>query len=181
MAKFVAIKTIKRAQKIERSGRMKAHKSPVRFETDDPILKFILWKKVIFAMPVSTNYVLSHQWIAEMSRWYRHVPVSAVYFEIPDDWEVYYGHFAAAKQTATAAEVCGYFYDKIQADDISSLAGFEVQIPCDFVDNISRVKHRVKRVGWRRDPKIMVTDLDAYRRTYMSPAVYKRYAALKYN
>lgn len=181
MAKFVSIKTLKRAQKIERNGYIKAYPAPVRSAVTDRRPQFFQWEKVIFAMPVTPNYLLSHQWIAEISRCYRHSPVSAIYFEIPDDEMVYAGQFSASKVFASAAEVCGYFYDAIQSDDISHLPGFEVQIPCDYVNNITRIKHRIKRVGWRRDPKRMATNLEEYWRSFKDNTSVERLMAWKYD
>ena len=182
MAKLVTIKTVKRAKQIEESGVIKACLATILLPTEELGARGkIQTIPIVYAMPVSTNYVISHQWIAEISRCYRHQPVSAVYFELPDEYPVYFGHFAGVKTKATAVEACGYFYQKIHSEDINTLIGFEVLIPCDFLGNIKKVKHHLKRTGWRLDPRIMVTDAEQYRRAYQTDKEYLDYIKLKYD
>jgi hypothetical protein len=182
MAKFVTIKTMKRAQAIERSGVIKAHAASFLIPTK---LKGStgLWyhAKVVYAMPVSTNYVVSHQWIAEIQSNYAHVPVSAIYFDLPDEQMVYFGHYAAAKLKATAGEVCAYFYQELQKDDFSHLMGFEVLIPCDSVENIKRIKHDMDWVGWRTRAVWMVTNRNLYNSAVNGKLPYQVYLKRKYS
>ena len=181
MAKFVTIKTKKSAERARRSGRIKGYKFSYGLMPKKDGDKVIArWDKGVFAMPLSPNYLLSHQWIAEMERCYHHVPISAIYLDIPDDTKVYYGHYAGHKTISTAAEVCGYFFDMIRADEISSLLGLEVIIPCDYLEGITKVNHHIKRVGWRIYPKKMITNHDHYRRSYMTKWQYQRYLKQKY-
>lgn len=181
MAKFVTIKTKKSAERAKRSGQIKGYKfSYGLMPESDGKLVLARWDKGVFVMPVSPNYLLSHQWIAEIERCYKHVPISAIYLEIPDETKVYYGHYAGYKQIATASEVSGYFYEKIESDEISSLLGFEVIIPCNSLTGITKVKHYIKRVGWRIYPKKMITNHDHYRRAYMTRWQYQRYLKQKY-
>lgn len=163
MAKFVTIKTMKRAQAIERSGIIKAHQANFLITTQRKGYRGDNHRaKVVYAMPVSINYVASHQWIAEIRRWYAHMPVSAIYFDLPDEQLVYCGHYAGVKDKKTAAEVGAYFYREVQKDDISHLMGFEVLIPSDIVGNIKTIKHDMKLTGWRLDGRWMASNLDAY-------------------
>jgi hypothetical protein len=169
MAKFLAIKTMKRAQTIERSGLIKARRARFfvveRLRENNTLLRR---EKVIYAMPVSTNYVVSHQWIAEIKRIYAHMPVSAIYFDLPDEQMVYFGHYAGDKDQMSAAEVSAYFYRELQKDDYSHLMGFEVLIPSDIVGGIKTVKHDMKLTGWRRDGRWMARNLNSYYGTFIS-------------
>jgi hypothetical protein len=163
MAKFVTIKTMKRARAIERSGIIKARKTSFLIPTarQGHIGEYYR-VNYVDAMPVSTNYVISHQWIAEIKRMYAHMPVSAIYFDLPDEQTLYYGHYAGVKKKSTAAEVASYFYQELQKDDFSHLMGFEVLIPSDIEGAIKSIKHDMKLTGWRRDGRWMARNLDTY-------------------
>jgi len=181
MAKFVTIKMLERAIHIERTGHIKGH--PARFlipTTKEGLRGEIYTTNVVYAMPVSTNYPLSHQWIAEISRWYRDQPVSAIYFEIDDAHPVFYGHYARVKTKATAAEACGYFYAKLQQDDSNALLGFEVLIPCNAIGDIKKVKHRIKKGGWRSDTRNMVSGAARWRNPWRNRKEREQYIKEKY-
>jgi hypothetical protein len=181
MAKFVTIKTMKRAQAIERSGVIKAREASFLIPTKRKgFIGDHFRTAVVFAMPVSTNYVVSHQWIAEIKSNYAHVPVSAIYFDWPDEELVYFGHYSKAKGKATAAEACAYFYRELQKDDYNHLMGFEVLIPSDIMGTIKIIKHDLKLVGWRSRAIKMGT-----KRTLFTPIrhniEYRAYLKQKYD
>jgi len=48
--------------------------------------------KGIFAMPVSLNFFVSHQWLRELKR-RKNVTIYGVYFRIKDDEKVLVGHY----------------------------------------------------------------------------------------
>src|SRR3954452_19977391 len=56
----------------------------------------------IFAVPVTRNFYVSHQWLRELSRRGRG-PIVGVYFRIPDSEAVWVGHYNQAHQEMTAA------------------------------------------------------------------------------
>jgi hypothetical protein len=181
MAKFVTIKTMKRAQAIERSGLIKARPARFLLPTKRGIDQYLTWHyKAVFAMPVSTNYMVSHQWIAEIKRIYAHMPVSAIYFDVPDGQMLYYGHYAGAKVKAAAAQVSAYFYEELQKDDYSNLIGFEVMIPSDIEGSIKTVKHDMKLTGWRHDGRWMASNLDKYYGAFISNPAYIAFLKNKY-
>src|SRR5262245_53167623 len=57
----------------------------------------------IFAMPVTPNFHISHQWVREMKRWRRGLVVG-VYFRIPDSELVWLGRYNEEHQQMTAAQ-----------------------------------------------------------------------------
>ena len=100
----------------------------------------------VFAMPVTRNFYVSHQWLRELKR-RGHETVAAVYFRIPDHTMVWIGHYQRSHQQMTAAEGLALISGQSNAE------GYEVIVP----DRISRSQlHRVKRlrqiVGWRYYP-----------------------------
>src|SRR5215469_4511792 len=46
----------------------------------------------VFALPVTPNYVVSHQWARELRKWGRG-RISAIYFRVPDEELVKVGHY----------------------------------------------------------------------------------------
>src|SRR5262252_2465123 len=60
----------------------------------------------IFAMPVTRNFYLSHQWLRELKR--RGLgPIAGVYFRIADDETVWVGHYNQPHLSMKAAEALG--------------------------------------------------------------------------
>lgn len=62
----------------------------------------------IYAMPVTRNFYVSHQWLRELKR-RGHGLMVGVYFRIPDDEAVWVGHYNQAHQVMTAAEAAATF------------------------------------------------------------------------
>src|SRR5690349_11856298 len=56
----------------------------------------------VFAMPVLPSYVLTHQWGRELRR-RGHRSTVAVHFRVPDDEDVWVGHYGRDPVRATAA------------------------------------------------------------------------------
>ena len=62
----------------------------------------------VFAVPVTRNFFLSHQWLRELKR--RGAgPIAGVYFRIPDDEQVWVGHYHQAHRWMSAAEAVAEF------------------------------------------------------------------------
>ena len=55
----------------------------------------------VFAMPVTRNFYVSHQWLRELRRW-RSGNVYAVYFRLGDDEQVWIGHYGQPHVLMTA-------------------------------------------------------------------------------
>jgi len=100
----------------------------------------------IFAMPVTPNFFVSHQWLRELKRRGRG-PIAGVYFRIPDDQPVWVGHYHHAHQEMSAAEAVAIM---LQAENRE---GFEVVIPRRIeAKEIHRVRVLPQVVGWRYYP-----------------------------
>src|SRR5215471_14234001 len=133
MATFVHLTTEKNIPRILRNGI-----SRLRKRTGRP--------SGIFAMPVTRNFYVSHQWLRELKR-RDEGPVAAVYFRIADDATVWVGHYNQAHQKMRAAEALALIARQENSE------GYEVVIP----DRIPRAQiRRAKRlpqiVGWRYSP-----------------------------
>jgi len=100
----------------------------------------------IYAMPVTRNFYISHQWLRELKRRGRG-PIAGVYFRVPDDEIVWLGHYNQAHQQMTAAEATA------AVDDAGPAEGFEVIIPRRIEKKeIHRVRMLPQVVGWRFYP-----------------------------
>ena len=111
-----------------------------------PAKKRINCPRGVFAMPVTRNFYVSHQWLRELKRQGRET-VAAVYFRIPDNTMVWIGHYRRSHRQMTAAQASALIARQPNAE------GYEVIVP----GRISRSQlHRVKRlrqiVGWRYYP-----------------------------
>ena len=97
-------------------------------------------------MPVTRNYVVSHQWLRELKRGGQKTFV-AVHFRIPDDLTVQVGHYGRAKLTVTAAEAAAIV---MRAGDAE---GYEVLIPRAIGPREIHAVRAVRQVvGWRYFP-----------------------------
>src|SRR5437879_6190735 len=76
----------------------------------------------IFAMPVTRDFYVSHQWLRELRRRGAGA-IAGVYFRIPDDESVWVGHYHQAHQSMSAAEAVA----TIMVGE--SREGYEVIIP----------------------------------------------------
>ena len=100
----------------------------------------------IFAVPVTWNFYVSHQWLRDLKR--RHQgPIAGVYFRIPDDEPVWVGHYGQVHRRMTAAEAAaGYMAAEPRE-------GWEVIIPRRIAAReIHRVRSLPQVVGWRYYP-----------------------------
>lgn len=100
----------------------------------------------IFAMPVTRNFYVSHQWLRELRRW-RRGPMVGVYFRIPDDQAVWVGHYGQAHREMTAAIATATFSGSENRE------GWEVIIPRRIAaKEIHRIRALPQVVGWRFFP-----------------------------
>jgi hypothetical protein len=100
----------------------------------------------VWAVPVTRNFYVSHQWLRELRRGGANAFVG-VYFRVGDDEPVWVGHYGQAHRETTAAGAVATF---LGAEDRQ---GWEVVI-ARRVD--AREIHRVRAVpqvlGWRFSP-----------------------------
>lgn len=100
----------------------------------------------IFAMPVTRNFSVSHQWLRELRRRGR-CSIGGVYFRIPDDEAVWVGHYGQAHQEMTAAVAAATFSTSANRE------GWEVIIPRRITaKEIHRIRALPQVVGWRYFP-----------------------------
>lgn len=100
----------------------------------------------IFAVPVTRNFYVSHQWLRELKRRNRG-PIAGVYFRIPDDERVWVGHYNQRSRWLSAAEAVAAF---MAAEDAQ---GWEVVIPRRIeAGEIHRVRRVPQVIGWRFSP-----------------------------
>jgi hypothetical protein len=99
----------------------------------------------VFALPVTPNFFVSHQWLREL-KGTRNVAIAGVYIRIPDDESVWVGHYSRAHQRMTAAEAAGLMMTE-------NREGYEVIIPRKIhMSEIHRIKILPQVVGWRYFP-----------------------------
>lgn len=109
--------------------------------------KFSNGARGIFAMPVTRNFYVSHQWLRELRRRGSGL-IGGIYFRIDDSQMVSIGHYNQSHQTMTAAEaVASIMYS-------DSPEGFEIIIPRRIeASEIHRVRELPQVVGWRYYPQ----------------------------
>ncbi|MDY3563505.1 hypothetical protein R5W23_005117 [Gemmata sp. JC673] len=101
----------------------------------------------VFAVPVTRNFYVSHQWLRELKR-RNQGSIAGVYFRVPDDEQVWVGHYRQAHHWMSAAEAAGEFE---AAEDAQ---GWEVVIPRRIeADELHRVRYLPQVVGWRFFPE----------------------------
>jgi hypothetical protein len=101
----------------------------------------------VFAVPVTRNFYASHQWLRELKRRNKG-PIVGVYFRIPDDQQVWVGHYGQAHRWLSAAEAVAQFAAA------SDPLGWEVVIPRRIEANEIHNTRRLRQVvGWRFHPK----------------------------
>jgi hypothetical protein len=100
----------------------------------------------LFAMPVTRNFYVSHQWLRELKRRGQGV-VAGIYFRISDSESVWVGHYGQAHRKMTAAEATAEFMAAENRE------GWEVIIPRRVeAKAIHRVRSLPQVVGWRYSP-----------------------------
>ncbi len=100
----------------------------------------------IFAMPVTRNFYVSHQWLRELKR-RGHGPVAGVYFRIADEQTVWVGHYNQPHKSMTAAQALALIAGQ------ESPQGYQVIVPRRITrSEIHRVRRLPQVVGWRYQP-----------------------------
>lgn len=135
MPMFVHLTPESCAKSIRRNGISRLRKSPSG-------------ERGLFAMPVTRNFYVSHQWLRELRRNHRGGPIVGVYFRIDDDETVSVGHYRQAHREMTAAEAAS----EIMSSE--SREGFEVIIHRKVAAaEIHRIRKLPQVLGWRYYPQ----------------------------
>jgi hypothetical protein len=133
MAMLVHLAAEKNVKAILRNGISRLRKSPT-------------YPPGIFAMPVTRNFYVSHQWLRELKR-RGHGPVASVYFRIGDREIVWIGHYNRPHVRMTAAQALALM-DRQQPAE-----GFQVIVPRRIErGEIHRVRRLPQVLGWRYFP-----------------------------
>ena len=104
----------------------------------------------VFAVPVTRNFFISHQWLRELKR-RNQGAIAGIYFRIPDHEQVWVGHYNQSHRWMSAAQAVAEF---MSAEDAQ---GWEVVIPRRIEPaEVHRVRRLPQVVGWRsrRRPKV---------------------------
>jgi len=101
----------------------------------------------VFAVPVTRNFSVSHQWLRELKR-RNQGAFAGVYFRLPDAEQVWVGHYRQTHRWMSAAEAVGEF------DSAADAQGWEVIIPRRIkAGELHRVRTLPQVVGWRFSPE----------------------------
>jgi len=100
----------------------------------------------VFAVPVTRHFYASHQWLRELKR--RNAgPIAGIYFRIPDQQNVWLGHYGQVHRCLPAAEAVAQFS---KAEDF---LGWEVIVPRRIeAGEIHKVRRLPQVIGWRFSP-----------------------------
>jgi hypothetical protein len=133
MTRFVHLTPEKHAGAIRRSGIKRT-----RFQ-DGPA-------RGVFAMPVTPNFIATHQWLQELKRGGQRTFVG-VYIRLTDTEPVLVSHYANALQPFTAAAASAMIGQRDAA------LGYRVQIPRKMeAGEIVAIRNLPQGIGWRYKP-----------------------------
>jgi hypothetical protein len=125
----------------------------------------------VFALPVTPNFYLSHQWLREIQRWKPGGPLVAVYFRLPDDELLYIGHYGHPHLQTTAAHATALMWPTAPRENTprdptprtlrhkynenpDSREGYQVVLSRGIRPHeILRVKPLRQVIGWRYKPR----------------------------
>ena len=100
----------------------------------------------VFAVPVTSDFVASHQWLRELRRW-NSGSLAGVYFRIPDREPVWVGHYGQPHCWMSAAEAVAVFLRE------ADTRGWEVIIPRKIkAREIHAMRRLPQTIGWRYSP-----------------------------
>ena len=99
----------------------------------------------VYAVPVTRNFYASHQWLRELKR-RNQGPIAGIYFRVPNEQQVWLGHYGQAHRLVTAAEAIAQL---TKADDP---LGWEVTSSYRAKE-IHKTRRLPQVIGWRFFPK----------------------------
>ncbi len=102
----------------------------------------------VYAFPVLPNYTITHQWTREVMKW-RRQPLVGVYFRVPDDEVIEFGHFNGGRKLLKVPASIAAGAVRRAAD----ARGFEIILrrPIERKE-ITRIASVRGVVGWRHTP-----------------------------
>jgi hypothetical protein len=138
MVTFVHIADSCDVKSIRRNG-LKLPKKRVRLSEND------CFKYGVFALPVTQNFIISHQWLRKLKRRGFRTAVG-IYFRISDSEAVWAGKYNEKKEELTAAKAAQVLMKE-------EILGYEVVIPrsikaCEIIS----IRHLPQVLGWRHFP-----------------------------
>jgi hypothetical protein len=102
----------------------------------------------VYAVPVTRNFFVSHQWVRELKRQNSSRTIAGIYFRIPDEEMVWVGHYNQSHRRVSAAEAVAEFMAAENRE------GWEVIIMRRLeAKEIHRVKLLPQLLGWRYFPE----------------------------
>ena len=110
------------------------------------------WNRLwgVFSMPVVPNFYVSHQWLRELKRRGQR-RICGVYFRIPDDEEVWVGHYIENQSAHGLQLPCAEAVKLIERAE--SQLGYEIIVTRAIkAKEIKKVRHLPQVVGWRYAP-----------------------------
>jgi hypothetical protein len=133
MPLFVHLAPESAIKRIRRSGIRRLRKTPSG-------------ARALFAMPVTRNFYVSHQWLRELKRFHSG-PIFGIYFRVPDDEPVLAGRFNQPHQPMTAAQAAALVTGE-------ATPGFEVLLARAILPSeIHRIRALPQTIGWRYYPE----------------------------
>jgi hypothetical protein len=101
----------------------------------------------VFAVPVTKNFYISHQWLRELKR-RSSSPIVAIYFRLPDDTLVFVGRYNQEHVQMTAAEAVATMMN------CENHEGYEVIVPRKITKaEIHHWRGLSQVLGWRYYPE----------------------------
>lgn len=95
----------------------------------------------VFAMPVTPDFQVTHQWVRDMKQW-RPGRIVGIYFRIPDDELVHVGNYRGPHEAMSAAQAAAHLMAQ------TSMSGVEVIIPRRIeAKEILRIRNLPQLVG----------------------------------
>ena len=134
MAMFVHLAPESRVALIRRNGIRRLRRASGNFPSG------------VFAVPVTRNFYVSHQWLRELKR-RNEGPITAVYFRVPDDERVWVGHYNQAHRWLRASEAVGEFMEAEDARRLGSRHSAAYRGQRDTQDSAHSPV-----IGWRFSP-----------------------------
>jgi hypothetical protein len=100
----------------------------------------------VYCLPVLPNYFISHQWLRELKRGGQRTFVG-IYFHVPDDEMVLFGHYNKPHTNITVAEATRILYQQ------SDTQGYEMILMRTIEPNeLHKIQAVPQVMGWRYSP-----------------------------
>lgn len=140
MPRLVHLARASQRRSIERSG-LRGARRPVLNEDK----KWVEHRHVIYAMPMTTNFALTYQWVRELGRWHDEKLI-AVHLRIPSEEAVLVGRYSEAHVLMPLGEAIPRLLRAPDGNEIVVLRPVRAT-------EIVRVAEVTQRVGWIETPE----------------------------